>query len=146
MVKVGSSLIGLRDPRLGKLLALWQARHDGDALPALGAFATMPESLSSMFLTLVSAPDDAAWRVARSGDVADAAYGAELAGQPVARLSPGSDDAEHEAESVAATGHPLVIENDLVFLGRKKRVARLYLPLAADGDGRHLLCGVAVIE
>lgn len=143
---MASSLIGQRHPRLGELLALWQARREDDAPPPVAAFANVPAALSAMIVILVSTPNENAWRIAGSGDAADAAYGAALAGQPAARLSPGSEDAERETEVTAATGRPLVIENDLVFLGRKKRVARLYLPLAPEGDCRHVLCGIAGIE
>ena len=108
-----SSLIGHRHPRLGEILALWQALHEANARPAAGAFAGVSSELSAMILRLARAPNDDAWRIIGSGDAADAAYGAQLAGQLAARLSPGSEDADHEAEVTAETGRPLVIENDL---------------------------------
>ena len=72
-----SSLIGNRHPRLGEILALWQARLEADAPPVAEAFAGIPTYLSAMMVTLVRAPNDDAWRIAGSGDAADAAYGAQ---------------------------------------------------------------------
>ncbi len=84
-----------------------------------------------------------AWIIEASGAAVDALYDAPLAGKPVDRLTPGRADALREVETALETGRPLLLE-DMVALGqRRRRVARLYLPLGDDKDVRaKILCGV----
>ena len=84
--------------------------------------------------------------IAESGAMVDALYGETLAGRGVASLSASRGDAAEEAWSAVETGRPLMIEDEMIGAQRRRRIARLYLPLSNDDGSRDgVLCGVVAM-
>ena len=143
------SLIEQRHPKLGQLLRVWRSNCRGDSLPH--ASALVGEALTGLEpLTVLLIPsDNGAGRltIATSGAEVDALYGESLAGSPVERLAPLRGDAGSEARSAIETARPVVIEDELRVGEGRRRVARLYLPLANDdGLADGVLCGIVAIS
>ena len=143
------SLIEQRHPKLGQLLRVWQSHCQGDGLPS--ASALVGDALSGLApLTVLLRPTDKAadrLTIATSGAEVDALYGESLTGAPVERLAPERGDADSEARSAMETARPLVIEDELRIGDRRRRVARLYLPLANDdGSADGVLCGIVAVS
>lgn len=131
-----------RHPVLGRLYRVWLARGDGAAMPQAENITGRLADLDDVIVVIRrSAESDGALRIERSGKTVDRLYGAALAGEPVARLTPTRDDAENEAAIVFASGRTLMIEDQVQLPSGIARVARLYLPFA-DAAGR--VAGVAV--
>lgn len=142
------AIIDERHPRLARLAALWRSRCDGEALPR--ASALRPDGLADLAedVVVLSASQDGGERleILASGSGVDALYGEPLAGSPASRLASLTGDAEQEARSAIATARPLLIEDDMLISRRRRRVARLYLPLAnEDGSPDGVLCGVVAV-
>ena len=139
------SLIEQRHPKLGQLLRVWRAHCDGASLPSGGLLTRETPAELAPSTVLLTRDDDGAdgLTIAASGAEVDALYGEPLAGAPVDRLAPRQGDAYREAWSAIETARPVVIEDDLTVGGERRRVARLYLPLATDdGLADGVLCGV----
>ena len=141
-------LIEQRHPQLGRLLQEWRSHCDGDR-PAMASamvgetFAHVPPSA-----VLLTRTDDGAGEmmIAASGAEVDDLYGEPLTGAPVERLTPEGGDVVGEARSAIDTARPVVIEETLQIGERRRRVARLYLPLAnEDGTVDGVLCGVVAV-
>ena len=142
------SLIERRHPRLGRLLQLWRAQHRGDALPPVSAVVGPALADLAPATVLVSRAANRAdeLTIMQSGSEVDALYGEALAGAPVERLAPGRADAIQEALSAIETARPVVVEDELPLQSGRRRVARLYLPLAnEDGSSDGVLCGVVAV-
>lgn len=142
------TLIEQRHPKLGQLMQLWRSRCHGDALPPASELAvTELAALAPMTVLLARAGHDKnQLTIVASGAEVDAIYGESLAGAPVERLAPARDDAGREAWSAIKTSRPVVIEDELRVGDRRRRVARLYLPLAnADGSTDGVLCGIVAV-
>jgi hypothetical protein len=139
------TLIEKRHPRLARLQELWRSQRSGTPLPPASALA--PERLEdlaelSVFLTH-RAGEGGRLEIARSGAAVDALYGAALAGEPVQRLGSAKGNVEQEAFSAIETARPVLIEEEMVIDEHRRRIARLYLPLANDdGSPDGVLCGV----
>jgi len=144
------TLIEQRHPKLGQLMQLWRSRCRGDALPPASELAVVTEraALAPMTVLLARAGhDENQLTIVASGAEVDAIYGESLVGAPVDRLAPARDDAGREAWSAIETARPVVIEDELRVGDRRRRVARLYLPLAnADGSTDGVLCGIVAIS
>lgn len=143
------SLIEQRHPKLGQLLRVWQSHCHGDGLPS--ASALVGDALSGLApsTVLLRPAEDAADQltIATSGAEVDALYGESLTGAPVERLAPVRGDAALEARSAIETARPLVIEDELRVGDGRRRVARLYLPLANDeGLANAVLCGIVAVS
>ena len=139
------SMIEQRHPKLGQLLRVWRAHCHGETLPSAGRLAReTPAELAPSTVILTRNSDGAeSLTIAASGAEVDALYGEPLTGAPVDRLAPRQGDAHREAWSAIETARPVVIEDDLTVGGERRRVARLYLPLAnEDGSADGVLCGV----
>lgn len=141
------ALIEQRHPALGGLMRLWRAlASDGELPPASAVRTAECGDLASVSVMLALDAGADALVISESGDAVDALYGAALAGGPAARLSPERDDAEKEARTAMATRRPLLIEDELRDSDRRRRIARLYLPLAKDdGTPDGVLCGVVAV-
>lgn len=142
------ALIDERHPRLARLAALWTARRRGATLPL--ASALVPDRLDDLadLAVVLTAKANGADRleITSSGATVDALYGAPLTGAPARRLAPGRGDAEAEALSAVEAARPVLVEDDLVVADHRRRVARLYLPLANDdGSPNGVLCGVVAV-
>lgn len=144
----GMGLVTGRHPNLDRLVALWRARQQGAALPparALGREALA--ELASLTVLIADAPgSDGAMVIADSGAAVDALYGAPLTGAPARELGAPRSDADREARTAIETARPLLVEEDLARGGERRRIARLYLPLAKDdGSPDGVLCGVVAL-
>ncbi len=135
------SLVAARYLGLTDLLTLWRSLPREEVARA----STLDNVTLRDLVVLIgrSGEPSGAWIIEASGAAVDALYDAPLAGKPVDRLTPGRADALREVETALETGRPLLLE-DMVALGqRRRRVARLYLPLGDDKDARaQILCGV----
>lgn len=130
---MSEGLVGQRHPILSALLKGW---HEG----GMNA-AEQPGALAPYIALLGRA--DGVWRIDASGAAVDALYGYTLFGAPVSALSPDSDDAENEAQVAFETGRSLAIEQDIDFPDARRRVIRLYLPLAGTAAASDVvLCGI----
>jgi len=143
------SLIEQRHPKLGQLLRVWQSHCHGDGLPS--ARALVGDALSDLApsTVLLRPTNNACDRltIATSGAEVDALYGESLAGASVERLAPLRGDAAMEAKSAIETARPVVIEDELRVGNGRRRVARLYLPLANDdGSADGVLCGIVAVS
>lgn len=143
------SLIEQRHPRLGQLLRVWHSHCHGDGLPSASALVGDALSELAPSTVLLRPAEDAADRltIATSGAEVDALYGEALTGAPVERLAPVRGDANSEARSAIDTARPVVIEDELRVGEHRRRVARLYLPLANDdGSADGVLCGIVAVS
>ena len=135
------NLVAARYLGLADLLTLWRSLPRDKVARA----STLYNLALSDIVVLIgrSGEPSSTWIVEASGAAVDELYDAPLAGQPVDRLTPGRADARREVETALETGRPLLLE-DMVDVGqRRRRVARLYLPLSGDNDARaQMLCGV----
>lgn len=140
-------LIEQRHPAFAQLMALWRLGAQDTALPLARALA--PNALAAIGRsTVLLAGDsrDGEMTIAESGAEVDALYGLALTGASVACLSPERDDARREARTAIETGRPLLVEDEVPARGERRRVARLYLPLANDdGSPDGVLCGVVAV-
>lgn len=142
------SLVEQRHPRLGRLIELWHAHRRGEALPSACAVVgpALADLAPATVLVTRSADGSDQLTITASGSEVDALYGGPLAGAPVQRLAPGRGDAAEEALAAIATSRPVVIEDELRLGGNRRRVARVYLPLAnEDGCADAVLCGVVAV-
>ena len=143
------SLIEQRHPRLGRLMQLWRAQQRGGALPPVSAVDghALADLAPATVLLTRSLEGSDELIISASGSEVDALYGESLSGASVRRLAPGRGDAVQEALSAIETARPVVIEDELRLAGGRRRVARLYLPLANDdGSADGVLCGVVAIS
>jgi len=135
------NLVAARYLRLTDLLTLWRSLPREEVARA----STLDNAILRDLVVLIgrSGGPSGTWIIEASGAAVDALYDAPLAGKPVDRLTPGRADALREVETALETGRPLLLE-DMVDVGqRRRRVARLYLPLGDDRDARaQILCGV----
>lgn len=140
-------LIEERHPALRALIALWRDRHSDQRPPRVSAMGTGSLAGSADIAVLIVAVQDSDGLViSNSGGQVDALYGIRLAGSDASRLSPERDDAEREARSAMESGRPLLVEDELRGADRRRRVARLYLPLTNDeGSPDGVLCGVVPV-
>jgi hypothetical protein len=142
------SLIEQRHPRLGELMRLWRTHHRGDVPPCANTLDGAALAELAPATVLVTLASDGADRltIATSGSEVDALYGEALAGAPVERLAPGRSDAAAEAWSAIESGRPVTVEDDLRIDGRRRRIARMYLPLTKDdGSADGVLCGIVAV-
>ena len=142
------TLIETRHPKLGQLLRLWSAYRKGAALPPASAFhpASLAELAPSAVLLMQQGGGNGALTIASSGSEVDELYGIALTGASARDLTPVRGDAEAEARSAIETTRPVLIEDEIQSEGRRRRVARLYLPLAShDGTACGVLCGVVAV-
>lgn len=142
------TLIEQRHPKLGRLVALWRARCNGESLPPVSALAADTLAELAPLTVLIARPSNGADRltITASGADVDALYGESLTGAPAARLTPARGDAEEEVQTAIETARPVVIEDELRTHGRHCRIARVYLPLANDdGSPDGVLCGVVAV-
>ena len=143
------SLIEQRHPKLGQLLLVWRSYCQGDSLPHASELAGDALTGLESSTVLLTPSDNGAGRltIATSGADVDALYGESLAGAPVERLAPLRGDAGSEARSAIEMARPVVIEDELRVGERRRRVARLYLPLANDdGSADGVLCGIVAVS
>jgi len=135
------NLVAARYLGLADLLTLWRSLPREEVARA----STLDNVMLRELVVLIGRSGDpsSTWIIEASGAAVDALYDAPLAGKPIDRLTPGRADALREAETALETGRPLLLE-DMVEVGqRRRRVARLYLPLGGDQDARaQILCGV----
>jgi len=135
------NLVAARYLGLADLLTLWRSLPREEVARA----STLDNVKLRDLVVLIgrSGEPSSNWIIEASGAAVDALYDAPLAGKPVDRLTPGRVDALREVETALETGRPLLLE-DMVDVGqRRRRVARLYLPLVDDKDARaQILCGV----
>lgn len=143
------SLIEQRHPRLGRLVQLWRAQHRGEALPpasAVGGPALADLAPVTVLVTRSGNGSDQL-TITASGSEVDALYGESLAGASIQRLARGRGDAAQEALSAIETARPVVIEDELRLGDSRRRVARVYLPLANDdGSVGGVLCGIVPVN
>lgn len=141
------SLIEQRHPAFAQLMAVWRLGIGDATLPTARMLA--PNALASVGQSTVLLASDSRGgelTIAESGSEVDALYGVALAGAPAARLSPERDDALREAQAAIETGRPLLVEDEVATAGCRRRIARLYLPLANDdGSPDGVLCGVVAV-
>ncbi len=142
------SLIEQRYPRLGRLVQLWRAQCRDHAPPF--ASAVLGPGLADLApaTVLMTRAENGSERltITVSGSEVDALYGESLTGAPVRRLAPDSGDAAEEAMSAIETARPVVIEDEFRVDGDRRRVARVYLPLANDdGSTDGVLCGIVAV-
>lgn len=143
------SLIEQRYPRLAPLMELWLRHRCDDRLPPASALvAQLPDDAASATLLLVrEGAQGKRLTIGRSGSEVDALYGERLAGAPVERLAPVRGGAAEEALAAIETARPVTVEDELHVGGRRRRIARMYLPLAADdGSPDGVLCGVVAVR
>lgn len=141
-------LIEERHPALGALMAIWRERRSDLRPPCASAMATssLAES-AAIAVMIVPENGDGALVIRGSGADVDALYGARLTGAGASRLSPERDDAEREARAAIESGRPLLIEDELLGADRRRRIARLYLPLTnEDGSPDGVLCGIVPVS
>ena len=143
------SLIEQRYPRLAQLMELWlRHRRDDGPPPASALVVEIPEETASA--TVLLARDGAQGErltIQTSGSEVDALYGEQLAGAPVERLAPVRGGAAEEAQAAIETARPVTVEDELHVCGRRRRIARMYLPLAGeDGSPDGVLCGVVAVR
>ena len=139
------SLIEQRHPRLGQLLRVWRAHCHNEKLPSVGPLTCETPAELALSTVLITPAGDGTkdLMITASGAEVDALYGEPLTGAPVGRLAPRQGLASREALSAIETARPVMIEDDLTVCGERRRVARLYLPLANDdGVAGSVLCGV----
>lgn len=141
-------LIAGRHPSLDRLVALWRAHEKAPGLPPARALGR--EALAELApLTVLLSEDvraDGVMMIADSGGAVDALYGRKLAGAPARALGAPRSDAEREARTAIESARPILVEEDLACDGVRRRVARLYLPLANDdGSPDGVLCGVVAL-
>lgn len=136
-----------RHPALGGLMRLWRTLRSDDGLPPASALRAADHAELARMSVMLAMDESAGMLViTESSEAVDALYGVALAGRPAAQLSPERDDAEQEARTAIATGRPLLIEDELRG-ARRRRIARLYLPLANDdGTPDGVLCGVVAVS
>lgn len=140
-------LIEERHPALGALMALWRDRRSERGPPLASAMWTGAlAGAADIAVMIVVEQEHGGLMIRDSGAQVDALYGAALAGSDASRLSPERDDAEREARSAMESGRPLLIEDELRGFDRRRRIARLYLPLTNDdGSPDGVLCGVVPV-
>ncbi len=143
------TLIEQRHPKLGRLMRLWGEARQGNSLPP--ASALHPDRLADLapltVLLMREGDDDDTLSIASSGAEVDALYGVALAGASARDLTPVGGDADAEARSAIETARPVLIEDEIRLEGRRRRVARLYLPLASDdGTPGGVLCGIVAVS
>lgn len=134
-----------RYPVLGRLYRVWLARGDGAAMPLAENITERLADLDDVIAVIRRQADsDGTIRIERSGKVVDRLYGIALAGEPLGRLTPSSEDAENEAAIVFASGRTLTMEDQVQLPDGPARVARLYLPFADDaGRVAGIVIGIA---
>lgn len=140
-------LMADRHPVLGRLYRVWLARADGAALPLAENIAGRLADLDDV-IVVIRRPTESSEtpRIERSGKIVDRLYGAVLSGEPVARLTPSTGNAEGEAAVVFASGRTLMMEDQVELPGGPARIARLYLPLAdAAGEVTAIMVGVTKV-
>ena len=141
------ALIEQRHPAFRNLIRLWRAHSCDGELPRASTLG--PDELADLAGQTVMLTLDATGEhlvIVESGSAVDAIYGAAMRGCPAAGLSPERHDAEREARAAIATGRPLLVEDELADGNRRRRIARLYLPLSKDdGSPDGVLCGVVAI-
>lgn len=137
-------LIEERHPALGALIAMWRDRQRDERPPHASAMGTgLLAGFGEIAVMIVAEEEHGSLVISDSGAQVDALYGVALAGSGAARLSPERNDAEQEARSAIKSGRPLLIEDELRGADRRRRIARLYLPLTKDdGSPDGVLCGV----
>jgi hypothetical protein len=143
-----SRLMADRHPVLGRLYRVWLARSEGAAMPQAENITERLADLDDVIVVIrPSAEWDGAAKIERSGKVVDRLYGGPLTGESVGRLTPSREDAENEAAVVFASGRTLMMEDQVNLPGGPARIARLYLPFAAD-DGRAIgiVVGIAKVS
>ncbi|MDP3746645.1 MAG: hypothetical protein Q8Q88_06300 [Phenylobacterium sp.] len=128
-----TDLIATRHPHLHRLIEAW--RTHGGVVPAE---ALRGREAPVAWLRL---EDPGGWRI----DAADARlaelYGGAFVGESARALSAGEEAAACEAQAADETGREILVEATLSLAGRRVRLARLYLPLAAG----EVLCAVATV-
>ena len=143
------SLIEQRYPRLAQLMELWLRHRRDDGLPPASALvAQVPaETASATLLLVLEGAHGQRLTIETSGSEVDALYGEQLAGAPVERLAPVRGGAAEEALAAIETARPVTVEDELHVGGCRRRIARMYLPLAADdGSPDGVLCGVVAVR
>ena len=144
----GMGLIAGRHPNLDRLVTLWRARQHGAALPPARALGrdVLAELAPATVLISEQAGGDGTMVIVDSGAAVDALYGASLTGASARELGAPRSDADREARTAIETALPLLVEEDLARGGVRRRIARLYLPLAKDdGSPDGVLCGVVAL-
>jgi hypothetical protein len=141
------SLIEQRHPRLGELMRLWRAGCGEAAAPPASALSS--ESLGGLAAStvLLKQVDRATAKltIKASGTDVDALYGEPLEGCPAERLAP-LRDVDAEAWSAIDAARPVAVEDDVQVGDRRRRIARLYLPLMrCDGSSDGVLCGIVAV-
>ena len=143
------SLIEQRYPRLAQLMELWMRhRRDDGPPPASAVVVDVPDETASATVLLIrEGTGGKRLRIITSGSEVDELYGEPLAGAPVERLAPVRGGAAEEALAAIVTARPVTVEDELHVGGRRRRIARMYLPLAADdGSPDGVLCGVIAVR
>lgn len=137
------SLIEERHPAFKQLIGMWREAQASEAPPRASVFGRMTlGDLAAITVTLIR--EDAAVRIAESGDLVDALYNDALGGSSAERLTPVRGNAAEEALAASNSGRPLLVEDELT--APRRRIARLYLPLINDdGTPDGVLCGIVAV-
>jgi hypothetical protein len=130
-----SRLIADRHPVLGRLYRVWLARTDGAAMPLAEAITQRLADLEDVIVVILRPSGPGATpKIERSGKLVDQLYGIVLAGEPISRLTPSSENAENEAAIVFESGRTLMMEDQVELPSGPTRIARLYLPFSDAVD------------
>lgn len=143
------SLIEQRHPRLGRLMQLWRAHCRDDAPPFASAVLGPGIADLAPATVLVTRAENGSERltITESGSEVDALYSESLVGASVQRLAPDRGNAALEAMSAIETARPVFIEDEFRIDGDRRRVARVYLPLAnEDGSVDGVQCGIVAVN
>ena len=137
------SLIEERHPAFKQLMGLWRGAQLGDLPPRATALGREALGDLARVTVVLTKSEESQLVIVESGAMVDELYGEALAGRDVASLSASRGDAAEEARSAVETGRPLMIEDEIVGAPRRRRIARLYLPLSNDDGSRDgVLCGI----
>lgn len=141
-------LIEERHPALRPLIAIWRERQRDERPPCASVMSSGSLAEVADIAVMIAAERGCgALVIIDSGAAVDALYGAALTGSDAARLSPERDDANREARAAIESGRPLLIEDELRGGDRRRRIARLYLPLTnEDGSPDGVLCGIVPVN
>jgi len=125
----------IRHPLLQRLLVLWQTKCGDRMMPGRADFDVLELKDWLGNLILIDVLDGAAeFRYRLYGSVLASYYGRDLTGKLTAAMRPETRDlVRREYARVCAARHPMMIERKRSVKHSTRLVAKLILPLAADG-------------